>query len=71
MNEFIVNYSILFKIIQYVSIPRWFQSTCCKIIHRDVITGADDTWRHEAVNIITKITWRKRKQASKASVSEK
>jgi len=32
-----------------VFIPRWFQSTCCKIIHWDVITGAD-TWRDEAVN---------------------
>ena len=32
-----------------LSIPRWFQSTCCKIIHWDVTTGAD-TWRDEAVN---------------------
>ena len=39
-----------FWILLYVlSIPRWFQSTCCKIIHWDVTTGAD-TWRDEAVN---------------------
>jgi len=30
-------------------VPRWFQSTCCKFILWDVITG-DDTWRDEAVN---------------------
>jgi len=38
-----------FWILQYVFIPRCFQSTCCKIILWDVITG-DDTWRDEAVN---------------------
>jgi len=25
----------------YVSVLRWFQSTCCKFIHCDVTTGAD------------------------------
>ena len=38
-----------FWILQFVFIPRWFQSTCCKFIHWDATTGAD-TWRDEAVN---------------------
>ena len=43
------NQSLQFWILQYVFISRWFQSTCCKIILWDVITG-DDAWRDEAVN---------------------